>query len=89
MLHDFMSSVQSAQSQLSALCTCVEDYVDKMLFLDQYMAGQKALDAACTQVGSGQLSIGQLSIYMCALFDAVPEICHCSASSQHHAAACV
>jgi hypothetical protein len=51
MLHDFMSSVQSAQSQLSALCTCVEDYVDKILFLDQYMAGQKALDAACAQVG--------------------------------------
>jgi hypothetical protein len=57
MLHDFMSSVQSAQSQLSALCTCVEDYVDKMLFLDRYMAGQKALDAACTQVGMSHIVI--------------------------------
>lgn len=50
MLHDFMSSVQAAQSKLSAMCTCVEDYVEKMLFLDQYMAEQKALDAACSQV---------------------------------------
>lgn len=52
MLHDFMSSVQSAQSKLSAMCSCVEEYVEKMLFLEQYMAGEKALDAACNQVGS-------------------------------------
>jgi hypothetical protein len=51
MLHDFMGSVQSAQSKLSALCTCVEDYVEKVLFLDQYVANQKAMDAACNQVG--------------------------------------
>lgn len=51
MLHDFMGSVQSAQSKLSALCTCVEDYVEKMLFLDQYVADEKAMDAACNQVG--------------------------------------
>jgi hypothetical protein len=50
MLHDFMSSVQTAQSKLSAVCTCVEDYVVKMLFVEQYMAKQKALDATCDQV---------------------------------------
>lgn len=50
MLHDFMSNVQSAQSKLSALCTCVEDYVEKMLFMDEYMAKEKAMDNACNQV---------------------------------------
>jgi hypothetical protein len=50
MLHDFISSVQSAQSKLSAMCTCVEEYVEKMLFLDEYVAREKALDAACNQV---------------------------------------
>lgn len=50
MLHDFMGSVQSAQSKLTALCTCVEDYVEKMLFLEQYVANEKAMDAACNEV---------------------------------------
>lgn len=64
MLHDFMSSVQSAQSKLAALCTCVEDYVEKLTFLDQYLLGEKAMDAACQQVcedcswGCGRLWYG-------------------------------
>lgn len=53
MLRNFMSSVQTAQSKLSAACTCVEDYVEKMLFVEQYMAEQKAMDAACNQVCMG------------------------------------
>lgn len=58
MLHDFMSSVQTAQSKLSAVCTCVEDYVEKMLFVEQYITEQKALDAACNQVhGEGRLCV--------------------------------
>jgi hypothetical protein len=50
MLHEFLGSVQSAQSKLSALCTCVEDYVEVLLFLEQHVASEKAMDAACQQV---------------------------------------
>jgi hypothetical protein len=64
-----MSSVQSAQSKLSAMCTCVEEYVEKMLFLDQYMAGEKALDAACNQVGWYRTHIKSRAYITSALFN--------------------
>lgn len=51
MLHDFITSVQSSQSKLGALCTCVEDFVEKMLFLDDHLGNEKAMDHACSQVG--------------------------------------
>lgn len=50
LLHDFMREVSSAQSRLSALCTCVEDYVEKATFLSQLAAREAAMDAACAQV---------------------------------------
>ena len=60
MLHEFVSSVQSAQSKLSALCTCVEDYVEKLLFLDEYLSKEKAMDYACSQVCWSLQQFGQI-----------------------------
>lgn len=49
-LHDFVSGVQAAQSRLTALCTSVDDYVDKMAFLGQLLASEAAMDYTCSQV---------------------------------------
>lgn len=51
LLHEFMDHMHSAQSRLSALCTCVEEYVEKMIFLTELAALAKVMDAACAQVG--------------------------------------
>jgi len=55
LLHEFMDSVQSARSRLMALCTSVEDYVEKTMFLSDLNAREKAMDAACAEVGACML----------------------------------
>eukprot|EP00879_Flechtneria_rotunda_P011573 GHRR01012088.1.p1 GENE.GHRR01012088.1~~GHRR01012088.1.p1 ORF type:complete len:1024 (+),score=420.33 GHRR01012088.1:512-3583(+) len=50
LLHEFMDSVHSAQSKLSAVCTCVEEYVEKMVFLAELIAKTRVMGDACAQI---------------------------------------
>jgi hypothetical protein len=45
-----MGSVQSAQSRLAAVCTCVEEYASKLAFLEELAGNERALDHACSEV---------------------------------------
>lgn len=45
-----MSKVQAAASGLSAPCTTVEDYVNKITFLGQLQSQEKDFEAACNEI---------------------------------------
>jgi hypothetical protein len=51
LLHEFMDHMHSAQPRLSAVCSCVEEYVEKLMFLAELTQITKVMDAACAQVG--------------------------------------
>ncbi|WIA13579.1 hypothetical protein OEZ85_007146 [Tetradesmus obliquus] len=50
LLHEFMDHMHSAQPRLSAVCSCVEEYVEKLTFLAELTQLNKVMDAACAQV---------------------------------------
>jgi hypothetical protein len=45
-----MDHMHSAQPRLSAVSSCVEEYVEKLVFLAELMQLTKVMDAACAQV---------------------------------------
>eukprot|EP00882_Tetradesmus_deserticola_P025650 GHRQ01028192.1.p1 GENE.GHRQ01028192.1~~GHRQ01028192.1.p1 ORF type:complete len:320 (+),score=96.49 GHRQ01028192.1:316-1275(+) len=50
LLHEYMDHMHSAQPRLSAVCSCVEEYVEKLVFLAELTQLSKVMDAACAQV---------------------------------------
>lgn len=60
LLHEFMDHMHSAQPRLSAVCSCVEEYVEKLTFLAELTQLNKVMDAACAQVGlRGLAAVGR------------------------------